>query len=243
MTKLQLGVSRFEDIDPKVLPIFLNKDWIHLGDPNPETKSLKRNFWSILKNHSPGYIVKRGIEKLTKKTKISGAELEAMYALTNFQDFYFKKGDLLPFEDASMDFIFSEHFFEHLFYDESIALLKECRRILKPNGVIRTVVPDADLRVYEPPEPVGFPDKKLAFTNPHKHKTRWSVYLLNEALIAADFAPVPLHYCDKFGTYVKKDPSQLTKMYKNAPEPNLIFDFSYIIRIDSLIVDGVKGMR
>lgn len=240
MTKLQLGVSRFEEIDPKVLPIFLNKSWIHLGDPNPVAKSLKRNFWSILKNHSPRYIVKRGIEKLTKRTKISGTELEAMYAQTNFQDFYFKKEDLLPFEDASMDFIFSEHFFEHLFYDESIALLKECRRILKPNGVIRTVVPDADLRTYEAPEPIGFPDIKLSFTDPHKHKTRWSVYALNEALEAAGFEPVPLRYCDKFGAYVKHEPSQFPDRYNNSPESDLIFDFSYIIRIDSLIVDGVK---
>lgn len=240
MTKLQLGVSRFEDIDPKVVPIFLNKTWIHLGDPNPETKSLNRNFWSILKTHSPGFIIKRGFEKLLKKSNITGAELAAMYAKTNFQDFYFKKGDRLPFDDASMDFIFSEHFFEHLFFNESIALFKECRRILKPNGVIRTVVPDADLRIYEAPEPIGFPDKKLAFTDPHKHKTRWSVYLLNEALNAADFDPVALRYCDKFGDYVKKDPSQFKECYKNSPEHDMIFDFSYIIRADSLIVDGIK---
>jgi predicted SAM-dependent methyltransferase len=48
----------------------------------------------------------------------------------------------LPFGDASVDFIYSSHTFEHFPYDRSLALTKECFRALKPGGVLRIVVPD-----------------------------------------------------------------------------------------------------
>ena len=41
--------------------------------------------------------------------------------------------------------IFCEHTLEHLNYREVDALLSECRRILKPGGAIRIVVPDLSL--------------------------------------------------------------------------------------------------
>jgi predicted SAM-dependent methyltransferase len=50
----------------------------------------------------------------------------------------------LPFADQSVRGIFSEHFFEHVSYeDEAPALLRECRRVLQPGGVLRLIVPDA----------------------------------------------------------------------------------------------------
>jgi len=53
----------------------------------------------------------------------------------------------LPFDDNSIDFFFSEHFFEHLNKDDGIKLLSEIYRCLKPNGVSRITVPDLDLLV------------------------------------------------------------------------------------------------
>lgn len=53
-----------------------------------------------------------------------------------------KKG--LPFPDNSVDYIFNEHFIEHLSYDRGLFFLKEAHRILKPGGVIRTAFPDID---------------------------------------------------------------------------------------------------
>jgi len=47
-----------------------------------------------------------------------------------------------PFADDSVDFIYSSHFFEHLYKRDAINLLKECHRVLKPGGVIRITVPD-----------------------------------------------------------------------------------------------------
>ncbi|KKS96080.1 MAG: hypothetical protein UV73_C0012G0108 [Candidatus Gottesmanbacteria bacterium GW2011_GWA2_43_14] len=48
----------------------------------------------------------------------------------------------LPFSDSTVDFIYSSHFLEHLYRFQAIELLKDCKRILKPNGIIRIVVPD-----------------------------------------------------------------------------------------------------
>lgn len=48
----------------------------------------------------------------------------------------------LPLHKNSVDFIYSSHFFEHLFKDDAAALLKSCARALKPGGTIRISIPD-----------------------------------------------------------------------------------------------------
>jgi predicted SAM-dependent methyltransferase len=51
-----------------------------------------------------------------------------------------RKG-LLPISN-SVQFIYAQHFFEHLTRDEGIAFLRECKRVLVPNGVVRLSMPD-----------------------------------------------------------------------------------------------------
>lgn len=53
----------------------------------------------------------------------------------------------IPFKDNSIPNIYSSHFFEHLFLKDCKNLLKECLRVLKPNGIIRIVVPSLDSEV------------------------------------------------------------------------------------------------
>jgi predicted SAM-dependent methyltransferase len=48
----------------------------------------------------------------------------------------------LPFPDASFDFVFSEHFIEHLGLEEGRAFFRESKRILKPGGILRTATPN-----------------------------------------------------------------------------------------------------
>ncbi|MBY0471128.1 methyltransferase domain-containing protein [bacterium] len=48
----------------------------------------------------------------------------------------------LPFEDGSFQFIFSEHFIEHLAFEEGLRFFKEAYRVLKTGGVLRTATPD-----------------------------------------------------------------------------------------------------
>jgi predicted SAM-dependent methyltransferase len=47
-----------------------------------------------------------------------------------------------PWEDNSVDVIYSSHTLEHLSKDEGQRFLEECHRVLKPQGIIRIVVPD-----------------------------------------------------------------------------------------------------
>jgi predicted SAM-dependent methyltransferase len=51
----------------------------------------------------------------------------------------------LPFDTESVDVILAEHVLEHLLLDELSPLLHECRRALKPGGVLRIVCPDGEL--------------------------------------------------------------------------------------------------
>jgi predicted SAM-dependent methyltransferase len=53
----------------------------------------------------------------------------------------------LLIDDAVFDGIFTEHTLEHLNYTEVARILAECRRILKPGGIIRIVVPDLSIFV------------------------------------------------------------------------------------------------
>ena len=48
----------------------------------------------------------------------------------------------LPFAEGRVDFIYSSHAFEHFTYEQSVALTKECLRVLEPGGILRIVVPD-----------------------------------------------------------------------------------------------------
>ena len=56
----------------------------------------------------------------------------------------------LPFHDNNFDACYSSHVIEHLTPAEAEKLLAECFRVLKPNGVIRVVVPDLEsiVRIY-----------------------------------------------------------------------------------------------
>lgn len=59
----------------------------------------------------------------------------------------------LPFAD--LDFVYAEHFIEHLDFDDAARFLQECRRVLKPEGVLRLTTPSLDWVVmtqYHPSE-------------------------------------------------------------------------------------------
>lgn len=58
-----------------------------------------------------------------------------------------------PFAEEAFDFVFSEHMIEHVPYDAALRMLKECYRVLKPDGVLRIVTPDLEkiLSIYPHP--------------------------------------------------------------------------------------------
>jgi predicted SAM-dependent methyltransferase len=50
----------------------------------------------------------------------------------------------IPYPDDSVDVVFHEHLLEHLPMHVGFALTKECKRVLRPGGVLRFGVPDAE---------------------------------------------------------------------------------------------------
>lgn len=49
-----------------------------------------------------------------------------------------------PFDDASVDIVYTSHTLEHFSKQEGERFLKECHRILRPGGIVRVVVPDLE---------------------------------------------------------------------------------------------------
>jgi SAM-dependent methyltransferase len=54
--------------------------------------------------------------------------------------------DGIPYPDESFDAVYHSNFLEHLDRPDAQALLRECRRVLRPGGVLRVVVPDLEVQ-------------------------------------------------------------------------------------------------
>lgn len=48
----------------------------------------------------------------------------------------------LPFGNSSISHIYNEHFIEHITRDQAVSFLKECHRVLSPEGAIRITTPN-----------------------------------------------------------------------------------------------------
>jgi hypothetical protein len=107
----------------------------------------------------------------------------------------------LPFRDNSADFLFAEHVVEHVNYYQAIEFLRECRRVLKPGGIIRISVPSIE-NVLKRGDAAYFnfttkwqPDATArgamyALLYKHGHKAAWTDSLLEATLFFVGFASV-----------------------------------------------------
>lgn len=59
--------------------------------------------------------------------------------------FYFNAAKNFPFDDDSAQFIFAEHFIEHLSQADGMRFLSECHRVLHNGGILRLSTPDLAL--------------------------------------------------------------------------------------------------
>ena len=61
---------------------------------------------------------------------------------------YLKKG--IPFADNSFDVVYHSHVLEHFPKVEALTFIRECYRVLRPQGILRVVVPDLEqiVRMY-----------------------------------------------------------------------------------------------
>ncbi|HYF62274.1 MAG TPA: methyltransferase domain-containing protein [Herpetosiphonaceae bacterium] len=70
---------------------------------------------------------------------------------------YLNVGKRFPFPDNTFRYVFSSHMLEHLYPDEAEFCLREIHRVLRPGGLVRTVLPDLDQIVasYDPRNPAA----------------------------------------------------------------------------------------
>ena len=101
----------------------------------------------------------------------------------------------LPYKDAS--FIFAEHFIEHIAYDAALKLLRECRRVLRDDGVLRLSTPNLDwvwvthyrLEMSDPEQVQACFALNRAFLG-WGHQVRYNERTLRATLLDAGFADI-----------------------------------------------------
>jgi SAM-dependent methyltransferase len=127
----------------------------------------------------------------------------------------------LPFADASFAAVYSSHVLEHLHHAHALALLLECRRVLRPGGTCRAVVPDIEaiveryrsakaqggadaadrmmeeMLVHDRSPPRGLRGAYYRFTAFHQHKWMYDADSLMQLFRQAGFTAVrPAGYLD-----------------------------------------------
>lgn len=72
------------------------------------------------------------------------------YKSNNYRVIAHDLGAGIPFESNSCDVIYHSHLLEHFSKSDAPVFLKDCLRALKPDGIIRVVVPDLEniVRLY-----------------------------------------------------------------------------------------------
>jgi SAM-dependent methyltransferase len=106
----------------------------------------------------------------------------------------------LPFPTKSANFIFAEHVVEHVGFYEALEFLKECKRVLKPTGVIRIAVPSVERIMlhgdaeywswaskWVPGAPQNLRGALHSIIYCHGHKAAWTDALLEAALTYVGF--------------------------------------------------------
>lgn len=61
--------------------------------------------------------------------------------------YYLNAGCIYPFPNSSFKYIYSEHLFEHLNWQQELTMLSECHRVLKENGRMRIAMPNMEFLI------------------------------------------------------------------------------------------------
>ncbi len=93
----------------------------------------------------------------------------------------------LPFADVAS--IYAEHFLEHLGLEDGLALLAECRRVLRPDGILRLSTPNLDwvlLTHYRGPQQANDADAWQDCMRLNRAFHGWGhQFLYNRAMLAS----------------------------------------------------------
>ena len=103
-----------------------------------EFQILKRRW--ILKQYLKEYEVKK-LHIGSNTTVLNGWLCSDICPQTK-ESIYLDATKKFPFDEGSFHYVYSEHMIEHITRGAGLFMLKECFRVLKPNGKIRIATPD-----------------------------------------------------------------------------------------------------
>jgi len=140
----------------------------------------------------PRFVHKILYKLSTSKKWYSLKEYRDILEQNNFVFYDIRYG--LPFNDNTVDFIYSSHLLEHLIKDDAVELLKEAKRVMKIGGVIRICVPDLKCAflLYQK----GEVEKALKFFFPSevgyfsRHQYMYDFELLSKLLLSVGFMKI-----------------------------------------------------
>lgn len=101
----------------------------------------------------------------------------------------------LPFDDASVDCVYSSHALEHCYRDDAQRVLVEAHRVLKSGGWIRVAVPDLEhaialYRAGDKEQALGYFFASSRAGSSGRHQYMYDLELLRDLLKAAGFAEI-----------------------------------------------------
>ena len=98
---------------------------------------------------------------------------------------YLNAARTFPFDDNSVEAIYSSHMLVNLVYSQAIHCLRECFRVLKPGKIFRIAVPDLDqwVKGYDPEQPDAF--VQLFFLSGVKGEKNFIKWMYNASSLTA----------------------------------------------------------
>jgi SAM-dependent methyltransferase len=139
-------------------------------------------------------------------------------ASPNVKAFDLRKG--IPYPDATFDVVYHSHLLEHLNKRFAPVFLQQCRRVLKPGGVIRVAVPDLEKIARTYLESLEKASRELP---------GWD----------ANYEWIVLEMYDQ--TVREKSCGECAEYFRRAPIPNWDFVFSRWGTQANILLDAVRN--
>ena len=198
---------------------------------------------------------------ITKLHLGCGANIIKDWLNTDISKDVIKKGKAVyldvtkPFDisDSTFDYIFSEHLFEHLTYEEGMNMINECYRILKPGGVMRLSTPSLEFLIdlyYHPDKeinkeylkfdakrantPIGAVYAISHFHTAWNHKIIYDSDSLHNILINAGFKKV---YKCEVGESEYESLRNIENHFRHFKRLGCVYDFN---KLQSMIFEAQK---
>ena len=133
---------------------------------------------------------------------------------------YLNAGEKFPFEKNTLDYIYSEHVFEHLEIDQQMNMLEEACRVLKRKGIMRIATPNLDFlfKIYRDPQ-----------MDAHREYVHWAV---NNSLTLRDvknkIRTPSTHYCYVINNFFKAWGHQMVHNLESLEQIGLQAGFSTV---------------